>query len=205
MKRKLLIIGAGGHGKVLADIALKVGSWRQIAFLDDVLYSTKQLGLDVIGLSNEAEEYIDEFEVIVGIGNNSIREEMQTKLEIEGAIIPSLVHPSATIGSDVTIGSGTVIMAGGVINCCSAIGKGTIVNTGATIDHDCIVESYVHVSPGVHIAGGVTVGARSWLGIGSVVSNNVSITSDSIVGAGAVVVKNILEPGKYLGLPAKKA
>ncbi|GBF73573.1 acetyltransferase [Paenibacillus sp. 598K] len=201
----MLIIGAGGHGKVLADIALKVGSWRQIAFLDDVLYSTKQLGLDVIGLSNEAEEYIDEFEVIVGIGNNSIREEMQTKLEIEGAIIPSLVHPSATIGSDVTIGSGTVIMAGGVINCCSAIGKGTIVNTGATIDHDCIVESYVHVSPGVHIAGGVTVGARSWLGIGSVVSNNVSITSDSIVGAGAVVVKNILEPGKYLGLPAKKA
>ena len=95
-------------------------------------------------------------------------------------------------------------MAGAVINCCTKIGKGCIINTGATIDHDNLIEDYVHISPGVHLAGTVKVGQGSWLGIGSVVSNNINITSGCKVGAGAVVVKDITEPGTYVGVPVTK-
>ena len=95
-------------------------------------------------------------------------------------------------------------MAGVVINCCTRIGKGCIINTGATIDHDNLIEDYVHISPGAHLAGTVKVGQGSWLGIGSVVSNNVNITSGCKVGAGAVVVKDITEPGTYVGVPVRR-
>jgi len=95
-------------------------------------------------------------------------------------------------------------MAGAVINCCSTIGKGCIINTGATIDHDNCIGDYVHISPGVHTAGGVKIGNGSWLGIGSVVINNIDIHSGCTIGAGAVVVNNITEKGTYVGVPARK-
>lgn len=95
-------------------------------------------------------------------------------------------------------------MAGVIINSCTKIGKGCIINTAATIDHDNMIEDYVHISPGVHLAGTVKIGQGSWLGIGSVVSNNVNIISGCNVGAGAVVVKSINEPGVYVGVPVRR-
>lgn len=95
-------------------------------------------------------------------------------------------------------------MAGAIINCCTKIGKGCIINTGATVDHDNVIEDYVHISPGANLAGNVTVGKRTWIGIGSVVSNNVCIISDCKIGAGAVVVKDINEVGTYIGVPVRK-
>ncbi|NMA64614.1 MAG: acetyltransferase, partial [Clostridiaceae bacterium] len=101
-------------------------------------------------------------------------------------------------------GSGTVVMAGVVINSSTRIGKGCIINTGATIDHDNVIEDYVHISPGVNTAGTVRVGCGTWLGIGSVVSNNITVTNNCRVGAGAVVVKDITETGTYVGVPARR-
>ncbi|CAG9612118.1 UDP-N-acetylbacillosamine N-acetyltransferase [Bacillus rhizoplanae] len=204
MKNKLIIIGASGHGKVVADIALKMNKWQSIAFLDDDESVKSSMGIEVIGKSADVFKYIEDYDFFVGIGNNAIREKIQKKLEAEGASIPTLIHSTAVIGEQVKLASGTVVMAGVVINCCTTIGKGCIINTGSTIDHDNIIEDYVHISPGAHLAGTVKVGRGIWLGIGSVVSNNVNITSGCKIGAGAVVVKDIAEPGIYVGVPAKK-
>ncbi|MDA2271786.1 acetyltransferase [Bacillus thuringiensis] len=204
MKKKLLIIGASGQGKVVADVALKMNKWQSIVFLDDNESVKSSLGIEVIGKSMDFLNYIEDYDFFVGIGNNVIREEIQGKLEAEGASLPTLIHPSAIIGDQVEFGAGTVVMAGAVINCCTIIGKGCIINTGSTIDHDNLIEDYVHISPGVHLAGTIKVGRGTWLGIGSVVSNNISITDGCRIGAGALVIRNINETGTYVGVPVKK-
>lgn len=204
MKDKLLIIGASGHGKVIADIALKMKKWKNISFLDDNEGIRSFMGIQVVGKSSDAFKYIKDYDIFVGIGNNEIREKVQESLKAEGASIPVLVHPEAVIGEQVVLGAGTAVMARSVINCSTSIGKGTIINTGATIDHDNFVGDYVHISPGVHTAGTVNIGKGSWLGIGSVVSNNVNIISGCKVGAGAVVVKDITEAGTYVGIPVRR-
>lgn len=94
-------------------------------------------------------------------------------------------------------------MANAVINPGSRVGRGCIINTGATVDHDCVLEDFVHVSPGAHVAGSVFIGSRTWVGIGGIISNNLTICADCIVGAGAVVVRNIDQPGIYVGAPAR--
>jgi len=202
--KKLLIIGAGGHGRVVADIALKLDRWQQIAFLDDNQNIKSLMRTSIIDEINNIFTYINDYDIFVGIGANKTREKIQTQLEMKGASIPTLIHPSTIIGEEVDVGEGTVVMAGAVINCCSRIGKGCIVNTGATIDHDNKVEDYVHISPGVHIAGNVQIGKGTWIGIGTTVSNNLKITGDCTVGAGAVVVKDISESGTYIGIPARR-
>ncbi|MCA1026265.1 acetyltransferase [Cytobacillus kochii] len=204
MKNKLLIIGASGHGKVVADIALKMNKWQNIAFLDDDKSLKSSMGLEVIGTSDDVFSHLDEYEVFVGIGNNVTRQRIHEMLETVEASIPVLIHPNAVVGEQVEIGFGTVVMAGVIINCCTNIGKGCIVNTGSTIDHDNQIEDFVHISPGVNLAGTVKVGKGSWLGIGSVVSNNVNISSGCKVGAGAVVVRDTNESGIFVGVPAKK-
>jgi len=203
VKDKLIIIGAGGHGKVVADIAIKTNKWQNIAFLDDESNKTN-LGIMVIGKTYDVSKYKDEADFFVAIGNNAARENIQEKLIANGASIAILIHPDATIGADVEIGIGTVVMAGVVINSSSKIGKGCIINTNSSIDHDNIIEDYVHISPGANLAGTVKVGRGSWLGIGSIISNNVSICSGCILGAGAVAVKDITEPGTYVGVPVRK-
>ena len=204
MKDRLLIIGASGHGKVVADIALKMDKWQTIAFLDDNEDLKESMGLRVIGKSVDVFKYAGNSDIFVALGNNDTREKIMVKLEAAGATIPVLVHPDAVLGKKVKFGAGTAVMAGVVINCCSKIGRGCIINTGATIDHDNVIEDYVHISPGVNIAGTVTVGEGTWLGIGSKVSNNVNISNGCIVGAGAVVVKDITKPGTYVGVPARR-
>ncbi|WP_318506967.1 acetyltransferase [Bacillus sp. T3] len=204
MKNKLLILGASGHGKVVADIALKMNKWQRIAFLDDKKKIKSSMGLEVIGTIDDVFTHIDEYEIFVGIGNNATRQRIYGKLETVGASIPVLIHPNAVVGEQVEIGIGTAVMAGVVINCCTKIGNGCIINTGSTIDHDNYIEDFVHISPGAHLAGTVKVGQGSWLGIGSVVSNNVNIANGCKVGAGSVVVKDINETGTYLGVPARR-
>ena len=204
MKDKLIIIGASGHGKVVADIAIKMNKWQRIAFLDDDESIKTSMGLKVIGKMADAFTYKDEADFFVAIGKNATREKVQGKLMDQGMTVVKLIHPSAVIGTDVEIGMGTVVMAGVVINSSSRIGEGCIINTSSSLDHDNIIEDYVHISPGASLAGTVKVGRGSWIGIGSVISNNVNICSGCKVGAGAVVVKDITEPGTYVGVPVRR-
>jgi sugar O-acyltransferase (sialic acid O-acetyltransferase NeuD family) len=204
MKDKLIIIGASGHGKVVADIAIKMNKWQSIAFLDDDESIKTSMGLEVIGRTADAFTYKDEADFFVAIGSNTTREKIQEKLIEQGINVICLIHPSAVIGTNVEIGFGSVVMAGVVINSSSRIGNGCIINTSSSLDHDNVIEDYVHISPGVRAAGSVRVGKGSWIGIGSVISNNVNIYSGCKVGAGAVVVKDITEPGTYVGVPVRR-
>jgi len=204
MKNKLIIIGASGHGKVVADIAIKMNKWQSIAFLDDDESIKISMGLEVIGKTADAFTYKDEADFFVAIGSNTTREKIQEKLIEQGLNVASLIHPSAVIGTDVEIGIGVAVMAGVVINSSTRIGKGCIINTSASLDHDNVIEDYVHISPGVRTAGTVSISKGTWLGIGSVVSNNVNICSGCKVGAGAVVVKDVTEPGTYVGVPVRR-
>lgn len=204
MKSKLLILGAGGHGKVVADIALQMSKWSEIYFLDDNKTLDTVLGIKIIGQSSHWMEYLTDHDIFVAIGNNEARRGLIEQLEISGATIPLIIHPSAIIGSSVELGKGTVVMAGVVINCCTRIGKGCIINTSCSIDHDCNIGDYVHVSPGVRVAGSVVVGDMVWLGVNSTVINNIKITKKCIIGAGATVVSNLLDTGTYVGIPTRR-
>lgn len=199
--RKLLILGAGGHGRVIADSARKAG-YSEIAFLDDA--PSQGLDAPVMGDFQDAERYSADWALFVAVGNQKLRERLFRHLEEIGAVLPAIIDSSAVIGSNVAIGSGSVVMPGAVINNGTRIGCGCIVNTGATVDHDNILEDFVHLSPGVHLAGTVHIGPRSWLGVGCAVVNNCLLTADCIIGAGAVVCHNITEPGTYVGVPARK-
>ncbi len=204
MKKRLLIVGAGGHGKVVADIAMKMSLWESIAFLDDNDSLGEVLGLKVIDKATEATKYVRDSDLFVAIGNDTIRERTQRELESAGAELPVLIHPHAVIAQDVELGVGSVVMAGVVINSCTRIGRGCIINTGATIGHDNIIEDFVHVSPGVNTGGSVRIGTGTWIGLGSKIVNNVNITGGCTVGAGAVVVKDITIAGTYVGVPARR-
>jgi len=162
------------------------------------------MGIKVIGKLKDAKNFIDDNDIFVAIGNNSLREKIHKNLENYGANIPVLIHPKAIIGTNVEIGNGTVVMAGVIINPSSKVGKGCIINTGSTIDHDNNLEDFIHLSPGSHLAGNVKVGKGSWLGIGSIISNNVYITENCIIGAGFVVLEDIYQSGTYVGVPARK-
>lgn len=204
MKDLLIIIGASGHGKVLADIALKMRKWKEISFLDDNPDITEILGCQVVGPSSEAPLYKEQADFIVAIGDNEIRSNIQKDLMDADFSIATLIHPTAIIATDVEIGIGTVIMAGVVINSSARIGNGVIINTSASVDHDNIIEDYVHLSPGVRTAGTVVIGRNTWIGIGSIVSNNVTVSKDTTIGAGAIVINDIIDSGIYVGLPARR-
>lgn len=198
--KRLAIIGASGHGKVIADIAVKNG-YEEIVFLDDNPELKECAGFPVVGTSEDAAKYPD-YDIIVAIGNASIRKKMQQKVGEDR--LTTLIHPQSVISRRVTIGKGTVIMAGAIINSDTNIGEGCIINTGASVDHDCNIGDFVHVSVGAHVAGTVIIGNGTWIGAGATVSNNIEICEVCMIGAGALVIKNIKENGTYIGVPVKK-
>lgn len=201
-KNTLVIIGASGHGKVVACIAQTIG-YEKILFLDDAPGLKTCLNCPVVGPISQFLSYTTQADFIVAIGNPNIRKKIQTNLITHHATLATLVHPQAIIGPNVTLGCGTVVMAGAVINTNTTIGQGCIINTSSSVDHDCILEDYVHIAVGAHVAGTVHIGACSWVGMGANIINNLSICPSCIIGAGATVVKNIDLVGTYIGTPAK--
>lgn len=202
MKEQVIIIGASGHGKVVADIIQKSGD-IVVGFLDDNP-DLKENFIDfpVLGKIEKFQDY-QNCKFVIAIGNADIREKIANKLE--NVMWYTAIHPSAQISDiDISIGEGTVVMANAVINSSAVIGKHCIINSGSVVEHDNYIEDYVHISVGAKVAGTVHVGKKSWIGIGAVVRNNLSICEDCMIGAGAVVVKNIEESGKYIGVPARR-
>lgn len=206
MQKKVIIIGASGHARVIADIVKSSGD-EIVGFLDDNIdIQGNVIFEDKIVLGTTKEEDIEKYKdnyFIIGIGSNRVR-----KLILEK--YPNLkwytaIHPSAIIGSSVEIGEGSVLMAGTVINTGTKIGKHCIINTCSSIDHDNLIEDFVHISPGSHLAGTVKVKEGTWICAGVIVINNITIAKNNIIGAGATVIKNIEEENStYIGVPVKK-
>ena len=195
---RLIIIGASGHGKVVADIAVLNG-YKDIVFLDNDPEIKTCAGYPVLGPDTMTSEL--DGDVFIAVGNAEIRKKLMERDKTRS--FPTLVHPSAVIAKSAEVDAGSVAMAGAVINPGARIGKGCIINTSSSVDHDCVVGDYVHISVGAHLSGTVVVGTGTWIGTGAIVSNNVNICGGCMIGAGAVVIKDITEPGTYIGVPAK--
>ena len=200
----LSIIGAGGHGKVVADAAIASGEWSQIKFYDDS-YPSRQNCLD-FSIAGTVEDLIsssDSSAVIVAVGNNLLRINLIHRLKNCGFRIATIVHPSAVISRYAKVGEGSVVFAGAIINANASVGIGCIVNTRAVIEHDCNLDYAVHISPAAALAGGVKVGALTWIGIGAAVIQGIDIGENCIIGAGASVINDIPANLKAVGVPAK--
>ena len=201
MSKGIVIIGASGHGKVIADIAKKNG-YLEILFLDDNVKIKECGGYPVVGKSKDLIKY-KKYDFVIGIGDAKIRQRLQEQLERLALKVATLIHPTAVIAENVVIQFGTVVMAGSVINSGTAIGKGCIINTCSSVDHDCVIADYTHISIGAHVAGTVNIGECTWIGAGAIVCNNLSICAECMIGAGALVLRNIIDSGTYIGVPAK--
>ncbi|MAJ45809.1 MAG: hypothetical protein CBC35_00645 [Planctomycetes bacterium TMED75] len=206
---QLFIIGAGGHGCVLAELASKfVGDlradWTTVILLDDQRNRPAlEIGIAVSGKSSELKTSVgtgDSF--LIGLGNN--RRRMQLLHTMRSSCAPAtLVAPDAHVSPSCTIGPGTVVMPGAIVQTGATIGEGCILNSGCVIEHGVTLESGVHVAPGACIGGDVTIGECSLIGIGASVLNGNSISPDVVVGGGGVVTQSLHEPGTYVGVPTR--
>ena len=200
MKEDIYIIGAGGHGQVVADALITLGFVLK-GFLDDSLNLKEVSGIPVIGPIKLAKELEGKF--IVAIGDNKTRKKIVETLDLPDDRYFILIHPSSTIGRDVKIGVGTMIIGGVVINTKTKIGKHVIVNTSSSLDHHNIVGDFVHIAPGTHTGGEVRIEEGSFLGIGTSVLPRINIGKWTKIGAGAVVIKDIPPYSTSVGIPAK--
>nr|WP_231692626.1 acetyltransferase [Thiopseudomonas alkaliphila] len=202
-KLTLAILGASGHGKVVAETAELLG--YQCVFFDDAYPSVKNNeDWPVIGITDNLLEQAANFAAVtVAIGNNAIRLAKIQQLQDAGAKLVTLVHPRAIVSSYANLQPASVVFAGAVINPFAQIGRGCIINTAASIDHDCVIADGVHISPGTHLAGNVSVGKEAWVGIGAAVKQGINIAANCTVGAGAVVVKDVAGSMTVVGNPAK--
>lgn len=203
MPKNVVIIGAGGHAKVIADIITKSND-NVIGFLDDNLdiqNKTIYLNKTVLGTTKDIDKY-KEYYFIIGIGNNNIRENIANNHDLKWY---TAIHPNAIIANEVSIEEGSVVMAGSIINTGTKIGKHCIINTKSSLDHDNIIENYVHISPGATLAGTVHIKEKTWICAGATIINNITIAKNNIIGAGSVVIKDINEEnGTYVGVPARR-
>ena len=204
MAKLLAIVGASGHGKVVADAAIARDGCG-VVFYDDAWPGRAQVGpWPVEGRTVELLASLDRFDsVVVGIGDNRTRLIKLAEIASMGAAVGTVLHPRSVVSPYAGIGAGSVVFAGAVINVDAELGRGVIINTGATVDHDCVLGDGVHISPGANLAGNVTVGEGSWVGIGAAVKQGVTIGKHVMVAAGAVVIRDVPDGVTVLGVPAR--
>jgi len=206
--RRVLIVGAGGHGLVVADILLAMRAAGTnldiLGYVDDdiTLHGRQFLGLRVRG-PIAAWRQLQPDAVIVALGDNRRRAYWQRHLAAQGVRLLVARHPSAVVARSVTIGPGTVLAAGVVVNPGTTVGAGVILNTGCTVDHHNHIEDYVHIAPGAHLAGGVTVQEGALVGVGAAVHPGVTVGAWAVVGVGAAVVRSVPAGATVAGVPAR--
>lgn len=205
----LIVVGGGGHAKVLIDLALAQGR-KVLGFVDRNPSSVPGniLGAPLLGDDGALGRFdAQEVMLVCGIGStevSSIREMVFQRLMNAGYRFAALIHPNAVIGRDVLVSDGAVIMAGAVLQAGVRVGINAIVNTRASVDHDCIVGDHAHIAPGAVLSGQVVVGASAHLGTGAVVIQGVTIGSGAFVAAGSVVVKSVPAQARVRGVPARE-
>ena len=198
MNKPFVLIGAGGHGMVIAEILEAMGEGI-FCFTDDHPLLTAQLGYTVIQ-NLEALDDTESKQFIISIGNNAIRKKIS---EAHALHYGRAIHPSAQLSSRASVGEGTVVMAGVCVNSSTTIGKHCILNTQCSIDHECVLEDFVHVSPGAALAGNIKVGAGTHIGIGASVIPGITIGKWCTIGAGAVVLNDVPDYSTVVGVPGK--
>ena len=206
MDKPVIIIGAGGHARVLFD-CLRLQGVNVLGMLDKAGTENGNFDLPIIGDDSAISEYpSDTVELVNGlgsVGNMNLRTSIFSRFKKLGYRFRSVIHPSAMIAHDCELGEGVQVLAGAVINTGTKIAADTIVNTGAIVDHECIVGSHVHIAPGCTLSGGIHIGDGTHIGTGATIIQGISIGNRALVAAGAVVVKNVPDGEKVMGVPAK--
>ncbi len=213
MARKVLLLGAGGHAKVVIDILEQEGKWQIEGLVDNSLNSkeNKNLGYPIIGRDEDLPTLFAESikNAIVAVGStdaegNAKRENLFQLLKDNDFNLINAIHEHAVISSRTELGSGITFAANSCINPGSNIGNNVIVNTGAIVEHDCDIKGHVHIAPGAKLAGDVTVGTRSYIGLGANIIQGVNVGEGSTVGSGAVVIDDVPAGSIVAGVPAKQ-
>jgi len=206
----VIIIGAGGHAKVLAGLLDAAGTTiAGLVDADAARHGVNVLAHRVLGGDDVIENHTaDTVELVVGVGSTRAqnkRKEIFAAYARRGYTFHTCIHPAATIAADAEISPGAQIMAGAIIQPGAVIGANTIINTGACIDHDCHIGDHAHIAPGAVLCGGVTVGACTHIGAASVILQNIAIGDDTTIGAGAVVTSDVRDGACMTGIPARDA
>lgn len=207
MSKDVLVVGAGGHAKVVIDV-LRSGGWQVPAVFDDDVHKQGSTfhGVPVLGLTSDAPAYAARQgckHFIVAIGNNVLRLKVAARLEAQGLQAVAAVHPSAVLAPSVRIEAGSIVMPGVCINADTRIGHHVIINTRASVDHDCVIGDGVHIGPGSVLCGGVKVGAGTLIGAGSSLTPGVVVGNEVRVGAGAAVIGPVMDGVTVAGVPAR--
>ena len=201
MHKRVVIFGAGGHAKVIADIVLKSGD-EVVGFLDDNIECGRRWQeIEVVGNLMKFRDFLH-CQFIIGIGNNHIRRRLVE--ELPDLDYYTAIHPRAVLANDISIGKGSAVMASAIINTSTKVGEHCIINTGAIIEHDNFIGDFVHISPNTVLSGNVSVGKYTHVGTGASVRNNIRIAENCVIGVGGIVVKNIEKEGIYVGVPVKE-
>ena len=208
--KPLVIVGAGGHGAVVAEAALSAGAWSSISFHDDRWPQlTRCAGFAVVGDLPALRQRLQSsgpaaFQVVVAIGANAARLALTREFLAQGVKLATVVHPTAVLSRSCTLGAGTMVIAGAIVNARSVIGIGCIINTGAIIDHDTEVCAGTHICPRVALAGQVRVGELVTIGIGACVVQGRRIGDRAVVGAGTTVIHDVDADSTVVGNPARE-
>ncbi|WP_195573589.1 acetyltransferase [Paenibacillus sp. 1001270B_150601_E10] len=207
MSKPVIILGSGGHAKVLYDILMQQNIYL-LGYTDPFHHESKLKDLNYLGDDTIIYSYLPEdIDLVLGVGkisNESIRDRIYKEFSDKGYTFRSVVHKSATISPSASYGKGVQVMAGAVIQAGTMISDNVIINTGAIVDHDCIIESHSHIAPGVTLCGSVHIGSSCLIGAGATIIQQLSVGNGSIVGAGAVVVNSVQACKKVIGVPARE-
>lgn len=205
---KIVVAGGGGHAKVVISVLKKLG-YEVIGYTDNsdkgTILEIPWLGTDTI--LKELREKNEVSRAAIGVGHvqdNTIRKELLDELSRLNYDLPAIISPDAIVNDEVAIENGTFLADGVVVNPGVTIGALSIINTNASIDHDCIIGDFVHIAPGVTLSGGITIGNDAFIGTGASLIQNINVQSNCIIGAGSVVIEDCVEPGTYVGNPARR-
>jgi len=206
--KKIVLLGAGGHCKVIIDIIRSKNEYEIIGITskdkaESKIYDIPVIGNDDLLKSCFASGVKYAFITLGGLGNIQVRNKLFDMAKEIGFKIPILIHDQTVVSPHASIGEGTCVMPGVIINSGTSIGKNCIINSGAVIEHECVIGDNIHISPNVSIAGGVKIGNNTHIGIGSTIIQSLCIGSNVTIGAGAVVINNIKSDVVAVGIPAK--
>ncbi|KEH98041.1 acetyltransferase [Clostridium massiliodielmoense] len=205
---KIVLVGGGGHCKVIIDIIKSISKYKIVGITDANTSEEQIIGVPIIGNDDVLEDLYNQgvknaFVCVGALNNIKIRDKIFNKLKSLGFSMPKLIHKNAIVSPYAKVGDGTCVMAGAIVNAGAIIEENCIINTGSIIEHDCLIGRNTHVSPKASIAGGSKIGCNCHIGTGSTIIQEIEIESNVVVGAGAVVVNNIEGYVTAVGIPSR--
>ncbi len=208
-KTRCVIVGCGGHGRVVLDTLLNAGACEVVGFVDsnEAMHNRRIDGLPVLGHPDELPSIVTERDIecgFVAIGDNGVRRAMAEKLGELGLTVINAIHPSANLAHNVTLGRNVLVAAGALVCAHCQVGDSVILNTGCIVDHESLIGTATHICPGARLAGRVTVESGAFVGIGATIIQNVRVGYEAVVGAGAVVIGDVAAMSTVVGVPAQE-